>query len=98
MQDILTSQTGAAAIAITVMFICVALMSVGCSIAVQWRKARQVEVEGALKKEMLERGMSADDIVKVLGASCKTPDESIVVELAKQGMSADDIVKVLQSN
>jgi hypothetical protein len=44
-------------------------MQVGSTVAVQWRKVRQAELETALKSEMLQLGMSADDIVKVLGVT-----------------------------
>ena len=37
--------------------------------AVQWRKIRQAEVDASLKREMLARGMSAEEILQVLGAS-----------------------------
>jgi hypothetical protein len=33
-----------------------------------WQKDRRMEIEAALKKEMLQRGMSADDIERVLEA------------------------------
>ena len=33
------------------------------------RKARRAELEAALKQEMLQRGMSADEIVRVVTAS-----------------------------
>ena len=36
---------------------------------IQWRKLRQAEMETALKQQMLERGMSAEEIVQVLLAS-----------------------------
>ena len=35
----------------------------------QWRRLRQAEMETALKQQMLERGMSADEIAQVLSAS-----------------------------
>lgn len=38
-------------------------------LAEQWRRGRKAELEIMLKQEMLQRGMSADDIVKVLNAS-----------------------------
>ena len=38
-------------------------------VAEQWRRGRTTELEIMLKQEMLQRGMSADDIVKVLQAS-----------------------------
>jgi hypothetical protein len=81
-----------------ILAVCIAVISVGCTVAVQWRKARQTEVECALKKEMVERGMSADDILKVLAGSSTPPDTGhVATELAEQGMSADDIVKVLKA-
>lgn len=33
-----------------------------------WYRARKAEIDAALKSEMLQRGMSADDIQKVLAA------------------------------
>ena len=35
-------------------------------ISTQWRKARQAELEAALKQDMLTRGFSADDIERVM--------------------------------
>ena len=37
-------------------------------VAAEWRKARQTECLAALKQEMVQRGMSADEIVRVLQA------------------------------
>ena len=53
------------------------LMTVGMSavtavvvvFTVQWRKVRQAEIDAALKRDMLGRGLSAEDILGVLGAS-----------------------------
>ena len=33
-----------------------------------WRRSRKAELDAALKQQMLERGMSADEIVQVLEA------------------------------
>ena len=96
MHDFLTLPDAAPTIAMVGTFLCITIISVGCTIAVQWRKARQVEVECALKREMVERGMTADDILKVLGASSQSEHAvSQITELAKEGLSADDIVKIL---
>jgi hypothetical protein len=40
----------------------------------QWRKIEQRRMEAALKQEMLERGMSADEIVRVIEASQIKPE------------------------
>jgi hypothetical protein len=96
MHDLLASKDAMAMIGGIGFCICIAVIAIGCTIAVQWRKVRQVEIEAALKKEILDRGMSADDVIKILGASSASSDESNVVELAKEGMSADEIVKIMQ--
>jgi hypothetical protein len=38
-------------------------------ISTQWRKARQAELETALKQDMLSRGFSAEEIERVLKSS-----------------------------
>lgn len=40
-------------------------------IAKQWRKARESEHDTVLKQDMIARGMSADDIERVLRASSR---------------------------
>ena len=45
-----------------------ALVVLGVVIANQWRKIRQAEIQAALKHDMLERGMSAEQIKLVLEA------------------------------
>ena len=49
----------------------------GCAVGVvgivagAWQKNRKIELEIALKQEMLQRGMSAEDIERVIKASRK---------------------------
>jgi hypothetical protein len=76
MEEFLRSPDGAAAIAMIGTFICITVIAVGCTVAVQWRKAREAGLEADLKREMIQHGMSADEIVKVLGASAASPDKS----------------------
>jgi hypothetical protein len=38
-------------------------------LTVQWRKVRQAEIDASLKRDMLSRGLSAEDILDVLAAS-----------------------------
>ena len=45
-----------------------ALVGLAFFITIQWRKIRQVEIQAALKHDMLERGMSAEQIKLVLEA------------------------------
>jgi hypothetical protein len=64
------------------------LTGIICKISDNWRKVRVSEMEFALKQDMLQRGMSADEIDRVLAAnssgkrrsgrcgSWKTPSEA----------------------
>ena len=54
---------------IFIIFASITLMSVIPSVAHYWHKVRQAELEASLKHEMLQRGMSAEEIQSVLGAS-----------------------------
>ena len=38
-------------------------------ITVEWRKARQTQIEADLKREMIQKGLPADDIERILKAS-----------------------------
>ena len=38
-------------------------------ISVEWRKARQAQIEADLKREMIQKGLPADEIERVLKAS-----------------------------
>ena len=46
-----------------------AIIAVTAIVAVQWRKVRQADFEASLKHDMLNRGMSAEDIERVIKAS-----------------------------
>jgi hypothetical protein len=76
MEDFLRSPVAISALGVVGMFICIAAIAIGCTVAVQRRKAHQAELEADLKKDMLERGMSADEIVKVLEASATASRKS----------------------
>jgi hypothetical protein len=53
----------------------VTLISVISVAMSEWRKVRETESVAALKQQMLDRGMTADDIVKVVGvAPSMTPE------------------------
>jgi hypothetical protein len=45
------------------------------SVASNWRKARIAEQEAVLKREMIERGFSADEIERVIASSSKVGDK-----------------------
>src|SRR5262245_43507716 len=97
MEEFFRLPEAAAALGSVGMFICIAVIAVGCTMAVQRRKAHQAEIEAALKRDMLDRGMSADEIVKVLNASATSSEATLKKYMLDRGMSADDIVKVLNT-
>ncbi len=68
-------------LAIGGMITAIAIVTVSV-IAVQWRKLRQAEDENGLKQEMIDRGMTADEIVQVIRAS---RDRSWHAHLAELG-------------
>jgi hypothetical protein len=61
----------AAIAAITLIFGGWIITSVVSSIAGNWRKVREAEQTAALKQSMIDKGMSAADIERVLSAGTK---------------------------
>src|SRR5262249_17531448 len=52
-----------------------------------WRRVRQLDVEGSLKQDMLQRGMSAEDIERVIRATA-VPDEKKAQEVTFEAAEA----------
>jgi hypothetical protein len=99
MDRLLTTQDIMPVVGAAVFFICVTLIALGCTLAVQWRKARQAEFECDLKREMIGRGMSADDILKVLQAtSTASHEKDVTTLLARLQYDPDDIIRILQAS
>ena len=91
-------------------FLVGAIVAVTAIVMHQIRRMRQTELEAALKQQMLDKGMSAADIVQVLKASKEpTAEEAegakdftairseLVQSLVEHEMPAADIELVLQS-
>ena len=53
-----------------------AIMVVAIVGITQWRSCRTAQIEASLKRDMLEKGMSADDIAKVIGATAREPADT----------------------
>jgi hypothetical protein len=72
-----------------------ALVGLAFFITIQWRKIRQAEIQAALKHDMLERGMSAEQIKLVLEAGQsvslaalgKGPEPTGAAPVARQAQS-----------
>jgi hypothetical protein len=66
------------AVIATVMFGCLfggpMLWGIAHCIASEWRKVRIAEQNAVLKRDMIERGFTADDIVQVLAAGSGAGD------------------------
>lgn len=65
-----------------------------------WRKSRVAEQNAVLKKDMIERGFTADEIVRVLEAGSSPGDvkgDDISSALVEHSYSSDDIAKVTTS-
>jgi hypothetical protein len=54
----------------------IALICIVPAIARYWWRIRQAEIDAALKQDMLQRGMSAEEIQMVLSASTRDADRT----------------------
>lgn len=54
-----------------IVFASITIMSVASTATYYWHKVRRAEIEASLKHEMIERGMSAAEIERVLQASSR---------------------------
>jgi hypothetical protein len=94
----------------TVSVICGTVIALSAILASQWRKVRQTEIEVALKRDMLNRGLSTDEIERVLRASAHTPppppekpetitnnEYSLVEKMVDEGKSGEEIERVLRA-
>ena len=85
------------------------LIAVVAILSSAWRRNRQAEIESALKQDMLNRGMSADEIVRVVRAcageepapEAKDPvsdnEYYLVEKLVEEGKSAEEIERILRA-
>jgi hypothetical protein len=69
--------------------------------AFYWRKVRQNDTEASLKSQMLDRGMSADEIERVLRAGSNNREtvgsNSLKTQMLWAGSSGKDIERVLRA-
>ena len=71
MHEFFTALTGPSGkdLSIVLVFLVVGVTLIAIFGFIQWRKIEQRRMEAGLKQEMLQRGMSADEIVRVIEAS-----------------------------
>ncbi len=65
------------------------ITTVVSSVAHYWHKVRKAELEAALKQEMIQRGMSADEIKQVIEASTGNRAKATRSEPAPEPVMAD---------
>jgi SOS response regulatory protein OraA/RecX len=76
----------------------------------QWRRVRMAEISAALKQQMLDKGMSADEIDKVIrakpagGEAAAEPADAaslnkagLAARMADQGYEAGDIERIVRA-
>lgn len=83
------------------------LVAVCWILAVCWRSVRRSEYRAQLTAMMLQRGMSAEDIARVLQAGVPEqsdnasanadPEVALVKELSEQGYRGDDVERILSA-
>src|SRR5262245_17032572 len=86
------------------------LVGIIAIVAHQWRNVRQAEVEAALKQDMLNRGMSVDEIERVVRATNKPTEAkptkrdhisgneyALIEKLVDEGKSAEEIDRIIKA-
>ncbi len=91
-----------------VLFLGGALVGIVAILAHQWRAIRRTELETALKQDMLRRGLSVDEIERVLRASERPPEEpakpdpvsdnayALTEKMIDEGRSGEEIERLLK--
>ncbi len=93
----------------------IAAIVCGCVVALvailsgMWRGVRRAEVEATLKQDMLNRGMSVDQIERVIRASAYNEEKSappepitdneyyLVEKLVEEGKTSEDIERIIKA-
>src|SRR5262245_61201373 len=88
--------------------LCGALVALVAILAHQWRAVRRTEMELALKQDMLRRGLSVEEIERVLRASQVPPDEpakpdpvsdnadALTEKMIEEGKTGEEIERLLK--
>jgi hypothetical protein len=88
--------------------VCGALVGLVAILAHQWRAIRRTELETALKQDMLRRGLSVDEIERVLRASEVPPEApakpdpvsdnayALTEKMIEEGRSGEEIERLLK--
>lgn len=83
-------------VAISLLFVCPLIGLVVYWVATSWRDVKLAEQAAALKKDMLDRGMSTEQIAAVLAAGLSEPRPStdVILRMINDGYDSDDVTAV----
>ena len=76
-----------------------ALIAIFAVVSYQWGRVRVAELETSLKQQMLEKGMSADEIEQVMKTT-KAPTDTkvgLVQMMIEHGYEGEDIERVMKA-
>jgi hypothetical protein len=71
------------------------LTTVAATVAQAWQKVRKAQVDAALKQEMLQRGLSVEEIARVLNPK-EMADAALKKEMLERGLSVEEMERVLK--
>jgi|SRR5262245_38195512 len=90
--------------------VCGTIIAVVAIIAHEWRSVRVRDLDAALKQDMLNQGMSPEDIERVLLASSEPPEPAdtaqetisdneyyLVEKMVEEGRSAEEIERIIKA-
>src|SRR5262249_51938353 len=110
MMDIFAREPGL--LIVFVALVCGTLIAVSAILCHHWSVVRQAETEASLKQDMLNRGLSVDEIERVIKASAQVakaqasadkPDPIsdneyyLVEKLVDEGKSAEEIERIIRA-
>jgi hypothetical protein len=86
-----------------------ALVFIVWIVAAHWKRVRQLQIEASLKQDMINRGLSAGDVERVLWASSTPPpapptpesisdnEYALVEKMIDEGRSAEEIERLIRA-
>jgi len=89
LSDSLSSQQVTAIVIVSLSAVCLLVFLMTTVIAGTWQKASGLKLETALKREMIERGMSADAIARVINCRA-TPEGAVNLPCACEAVVSKD--------
>ena len=74
------------------------LVAIIAVVSVQWRRVRVAEIDGSLKQQMLDKGMSAAEIEAVMKASVQSAGSGSVTSTGNESLDKAALVQRMVDN